>query len=95
VSAQRPVPVADVADDLAAGTAYPARSPFKRYDHAAAVELFIARRDYWIAAAASYADLAALANAAGDTSGAGEAMTDARRCLDNADYYAPTTARTA
>lgn len=89
MSTPQPVPVADLADDLTAGMTYPARDPFARADHASTVRLFVARRDYWLAAASSYADLAEAAHRNGDPNGAQEAMFDARRCLDNADYYTP------
>lgn len=87
-----PVPVADMADELHANQSHPQLGLPERVNlcHDVAVALFVARRGFWLAAAAGYLDVAEAANRADDRRGYAEAMSDVRRCIAAADYYAPT-----
>lgn len=87
-----PIPVADMADELHANQSHPELGLPERLNlcHEVAVELFRARRGFWLAAAAGYVDVAEGAHSAQDESGCAEALADARRCLAAADHYAPT-----
>lgn len=85
-------PVADIADELHANQSHPQLGLPERVNlcKEVAVDLFVARRGFWLAAAAGYVDVAEGAHRADDRRGYAEAMSDARRCLAAADYYAPT-----
>lgn len=84
-------PHVDIADELAAGMEYPMLSLPQRLAlcHDVAVDLFVARRKFWVAAAAGYLHVAEQALAIGDEYVYAESMDDARNALSAATYYAP------
>lgn len=73
---------ADMADELAAGRPFPMRNALVPMSHAAAVALFVARREFWLDAAADYVRLVEL--------GCTDAEHDVREALAQAELYAPT-----
>jgi len=71
---------ADLADVLAAGMPFPTRDALGRMNHAAAVALFQARREFWLAAAREYAAQVA--------AGCADAAHDVADALAQAERYA-------
>lgn len=71
---------ADVADVFAAGMPFPTRNALVRTTHASAVALFQARREFWLAAAATYAAQVA--------AGCADAAFDVADALAQAERYA-------
>lgn len=68
---------ADLADELAAGMSFPMRNALVPITRASAVALFVARREFWMAAAAGYAKHGT------------DAEFDVRDALAQAERYAP------
>jgi hypothetical protein len=71
---------ADLADVLAAGMPFPMRNALVRMNHASAVALFQARREFWLAAASGYSSQVA--------AGCADAAFDVADALAQAERYA-------